>query len=76
MENEPVAPMIARSSAPPRGNRSDVMPSMVGHQNATPAAKSVVAANAVEGVRAMPKRNRPIAAAAAVDAMSATGDMR
>src|SRR5438093_8265893 len=76
VEIEPVAPMIASSSAPPRGNRSDVMPSIVGHQNATPAAKSAAAANAVSGVRAMAKRNNPAAAATAVEAMSATGDTR
>ena len=35
---------------PERGNRSEVMPSMVGHQNAVPAAKIAAAANAVSGV--------------------------
>src|ERR1700704_711396 len=76
VENDPVAPMIARSSAPPRGNRSEVIPSIVGHQNAVPAAKSAAAANAVNGVRAILNRNRPAAAATAVEAMSAMGDTR
>src|SRR5438093_6292402 len=69
VEIEPVAPMMASSSAPPRGNRSDVIPSIVGHQNATPAAKSAAAANAVNGVVAIPNKNRPAAAAIAVTAI-------
>ena len=46
----PVPPMIASPSAPARGNRSDVMPSIVGHQNAVPTASSAAAANAAIGV--------------------------
>ena len=42
----PVPPMMARPSAPARGNRSDVMPSIVGHQNAVPIASSAAAAKA------------------------------
>src|SRR5690349_5030688 len=76
VEKEPDAPTIASSSAPPRGNRSDVIPSIVGHQNATPPAKSAAAANAAAGVVALLKRNNPAAAANAVDAMSAVGGTR
>src|SRR5262245_56713680 len=76
VENDPLAPTIARSSAPPRGNRSDVIPSIVGHQNATPAAKSAAAANAAAGVLAAPNKNSPAAAATAVLAMSVVGDSR
>src|SRR5437762_1550432 len=76
VENDPVAPMIASNSAPPRGNRSEVIPSIVGHQKATPAAKSAAAAKAVNGVLAMPNRNNPAAAATAVDAINAIGETR
>src|SRR5262245_13335319 len=76
VENDPLAPTMASSRAPPRGNRSDLMPSMVGHQNAVPAANRAAAANAETGVVADPKRNRPTAAATAVDAINATGDRR
>src|SRR5205809_288031 len=74
VEKLPLAPMIANKSAPPRGNRSDVMPSIVGHQNATPAANRVAAANAAPGLSARLNMYRPAAAGAAVTAMSAIGE--
>ncbi len=52
----PVPPMIASPSAPVRGNRSDVMPSIVGHQNAVPIASSAAAAKAATGVCAWLKK--------------------
>ena len=47
VEMLPEAPMMASSSAPPAGNRSEVMPSIVGHQNAVPTASSVAAFRAL-----------------------------
>src|SRR5437667_9086759 len=73
VEKLPLAPMIASSRAPPRGKRSDVMPSIVGHQNAMAAAKTAAAANAAAGVLARLNRYRPRAAGTAVTAISATG---
>src|SRR5262245_21452076 len=63
---EPDAPTMARSSAPPRGNRSEVIPIMLGHQNAVPTASSAAATNQVAGPVACPKRNKPTAASGAV----------
>src|SRR6187399_772993 len=69
VEMLPDAPMMASSNAPPDGNRSDVMPSIVGHQNAVPTARSAAATYHIIGVVVWPKRYRPRAASGAVTAM-------
>src|SRR5438445_11234560 len=73
VEKLPLAPMIASSSAPPRGNRSDVIPSIVGHQNAIAAANTAAAAKAAAGVLARLQRYSPAAAGSAVTPINATG---
>src|SRR5690606_30868496 len=69
----PVAPITARPSAPDLGNRSDVMPSIVGHQNAMPMAKTAAQRNADAAVVAWLNMYNPMAATTAVTAMSAVG---
>ena len=75
VEKLPLAPMIASSSAPPRGNRSDVIPSIVGHQNAIAPANTAAAAKAAAGVLARLKRYSPAAAGSAVTPINATGEI-
>src|SRR5215471_12178263 len=72
----PVPPTTASPRAPAFGNRSDVMPSIVGHQNAVPIARSAAAMNAVADDAAWLNRYSPSAAEIAVVAMSAIGDTR
>ena len=52
----PLPPTIASPSAPAFGKRSDVIPSIVGHQNAVPMASKATAAKAPVGVVTCPKR--------------------
>ena len=75
VEMLPEAPTIASSSAPPAGNRSEVMPSMVGHQNAVPTASNAAARNHMGTVVVWPNKYRPAAASGAVEATSSVGDI-
>ena len=74
--NDPADPMSPSASAPPRGKRSAVMPSMVGHQKAVPMASSAAAAKAICADCACAKSQRPEAARGAVQAISDRGAKR
>src|SRR5579872_6385439 len=56
-DSMPTPPMIDISSAPPRGNRSDVTPSIVGQKYVLPTANVVAAASATTALA--PGRSDP-----------------
>ena len=73
VEKLPVAPITASAERPVRGKRSEVIPSIVGHQNAMPTANTPAKKNAAVRLVAWLNRYRPIAATAAVMAIRAVG---